>query len=221
MTSRQVSHDDASERTEFPLKVLEEMINKKRKQIERNGYSKSAPLARFHDQEKVAFLEPIFTMLKNIQERLEVLERGNPADLNCSTVQQLDVANHLFPLCTMTTRQVTRDELRGLYAKTQAGRRFKHVARIVTQIYGYVMNQAEKNPDTTFIYVIPEDHPFYMANMSDIVAGLLVRFPDSTITQQSIIRTRDGKDHDISTIDPKFISLLDGQQMDTITIDWT
>jgi hypothetical protein len=76
MTSRQdISRDEASERTEFPLKVLEEMINEKRKQIECNRYSKSVPLARFYDQEKVAFLEPIFTMLKNIHERLEVLEK--------------------------------------------------------------------------------------------------------------------------------------------------
>jgi hypothetical protein len=58
----------------FPLKTLEGIIDDKRKQIERNSYSKSIPLARFYDQEKVAFLEPIFNMLKNIQERLEVLE---------------------------------------------------------------------------------------------------------------------------------------------------
>jgi hypothetical protein len=42
--------------------------------IERNSYSKSIPLAKFYDKEKVAFLEPIFIMLKNIQERLDVLE---------------------------------------------------------------------------------------------------------------------------------------------------
>jgi hypothetical protein len=219
MTTRQVTRADASELTEFPLKVLEERINEKRKQIERNGYSKSIPLARFYDQEKVAFLEPIFTMLKNIQERVKVLERGNPADINCSTVQQLDAANHLLPPCTMTTRQVTRDELRGLYAKTQAGRRLKHVARIVTQIYGYVMSQAEKNPATTFIYIIPEDHPFYMANMSDIVAGLQERFPDSAITQRSILRTPDGKDHVISHLIPSINRL--GQLLDAIVIDWS
>jgi hypothetical protein len=59
----------------FPLEILEAIIDEKRKQIERNSYSKSIPLARFYDQEKVAFLEPIFNMLKNIQERLDALER--------------------------------------------------------------------------------------------------------------------------------------------------
>jgi hypothetical protein len=57
-----------------PLKKLEGIIDEKRKQIERNSYSKSIPLARFYDQEKVAFLDPILNMLKNIQERLDALE---------------------------------------------------------------------------------------------------------------------------------------------------
>jgi len=60
-----------------PLKTLETIIDEKRKQIERNSYSRSIPLARFYDQEKVATLEPIFNMLKNIQERLEILENKN------------------------------------------------------------------------------------------------------------------------------------------------
>lgn len=63
------------EKKEFPLKTLEDIIDEKRKQIERNSYSKSLPLARFYDQEKVAFLEPILNMLKNIQERLDALEK--------------------------------------------------------------------------------------------------------------------------------------------------
>jgi len=63
-----------SDKKAFPLKDLANIINEKRMQIDRNSYSKSIPLARFYDQEKMAFLEPIFNMLKNIQERLEVLE---------------------------------------------------------------------------------------------------------------------------------------------------
>ena len=64
-----------SDKKAFPLKNLANIINEKRLQIDRNSYSKSIPLARFYDQEKLAFLEPIFTMLTNIQERLEVLEK--------------------------------------------------------------------------------------------------------------------------------------------------
>jgi hypothetical protein len=64
-----------SEKKACPLKTLEGILDEKRKQIERNSYSKSIPLARFYDKEKVEFLEPIFNMLKNIHERLDVLEK--------------------------------------------------------------------------------------------------------------------------------------------------
>jgi len=60
-----------------PLKTLEMIIDEKRKQIDRNSYSKSIPLARFYDQEKLSMMEPIYHMLKNIQERLTVLENKN------------------------------------------------------------------------------------------------------------------------------------------------
>ena len=72
---KRIDLETLSEKTKFPCKTLEGIIDEKRKQIERNSYSKSLPLARFYDQEKVAFLEPIFNMLKNIQERLDALEK--------------------------------------------------------------------------------------------------------------------------------------------------
>jgi hypothetical protein len=61
----------------FPLKTLETIIDEKRSQINRNSYSRNIPLAKFYDQEKLAMLEPIFIMLKDINERLEVLEKNN------------------------------------------------------------------------------------------------------------------------------------------------
>lgn len=67
--------ENIAEKKAFPLKTLEGIVDEKRKQIDRNSYSKSIPLARFYDQEKLAYLEPILNMLKNIQERLEVLEK--------------------------------------------------------------------------------------------------------------------------------------------------
>jgi ribosome-binding factor A len=56
------------------IKTLEAIVNAKRKQIEQNSYSKSIPLARFYDQEKLSFLEPIANLLKNIEGRLDALE---------------------------------------------------------------------------------------------------------------------------------------------------
>jgi polyphosphate kinase len=62
---KRIELETASEKKAFPLKTLEGILDEKRKKIERNSYSKSVPLARFYDQEKLAFLEPIFNMLKN------------------------------------------------------------------------------------------------------------------------------------------------------------
>lgn len=59
-----------------PLATLGQIIEEKKQKISRNSYSRSIPLARFYDEEKVVMLEPIFNMLKNIQQRLEVLEQG-------------------------------------------------------------------------------------------------------------------------------------------------
>ena len=60
--------------TENPLKILETIIDEKKKQIERNNYAKSVVLARFYDIEKLSMLQPTFDMLKNIEQRLEILE---------------------------------------------------------------------------------------------------------------------------------------------------
>ena len=82
---KRIDLETLSEKTKFPYKTLEGIIDEKRKQIERNSYSKSLPLARYYDQEKVAFLEPILNILKNIQERLDALEK-NLTVLKCSAV---------------------------------------------------------------------------------------------------------------------------------------
>ncbi len=57
------------------LKVLEEVINEKKKRVELNRYAKNVPLARYYDMEKIEFLEPILDILKDLQERLERLEK--------------------------------------------------------------------------------------------------------------------------------------------------
>jgi hypothetical protein len=143
--------------------------------------------------------------------------------------QKLDAITHLYVLCTMTSRQVTRDELRGLYAKKQEEERVRKVREIVNSIYSQVINQASRSADTTFSHHFMSAHlpfmsahlpgipsDFYSPNMLDIVAGLQELFPDSTIT----LRVHNGTMS--STLDPKFISLLDpGQQIQVLVIDWT
>jgi ribosome-binding factor A len=77
MSSLETQRNDKSAKKEEAkalIKTLEAIVNAKRKQIEQNSYSKSIPLARFYDQEKLAFLEPIANLLKNIEGRLDALE---------------------------------------------------------------------------------------------------------------------------------------------------
>jgi hypothetical protein len=72
---KRIEIENANKKKAFPLDTLEDIIIEKRKKIERNSYSKSLSLAKFYDEEKLAVLEPIFDMLKNIQERLIILEK--------------------------------------------------------------------------------------------------------------------------------------------------
>ena len=72
---KRIEAETLAEKKAFPLKTLEGIIDEKKGRIERNSYGKSVPLARYYDQEKVAFLEPIYNMLKDIQTRLDVLEK--------------------------------------------------------------------------------------------------------------------------------------------------
>ena len=56
-----------------PLKTLETIIDEQRKEITNTRDWR----IRKSNEEKIATLEPIFNMLKNIQERLEILEKIN------------------------------------------------------------------------------------------------------------------------------------------------
>ena len=72
---KRIEAEKEAEKKANPMRVLEVIIEEKKKQIENNRYSKSLPLARFYDQEKLAMLEPIFNMLVDIQKRLDALEK--------------------------------------------------------------------------------------------------------------------------------------------------
>lgn len=59
----------------FPLETLDKIVTEKRKQLERNSYSSCIPLAKFYDQEKLDYLQPILDALTNIHKRLDDLEK--------------------------------------------------------------------------------------------------------------------------------------------------
>ena len=71
---KRIEAEKDAENRANPMKVLETIIEEKKKKIENNRYSKSIPLAQYYDQEKVAMLEPILNALQDIQKRLTTLE---------------------------------------------------------------------------------------------------------------------------------------------------
>ena len=71
---KRIEAEKDAEKKANPMKVLEMIIEEKKKKIENNRYSKSIPLAQYYDQEKVAMLEPILNALQDIQKRLAALE---------------------------------------------------------------------------------------------------------------------------------------------------
>lgn len=72
---KRIEAEKIAEKKAFPLKTLKEIIDEKRVRLERNCYGKSGQVVKWNDHEKVAFLEPIYNMLKDIQERLDLLEK--------------------------------------------------------------------------------------------------------------------------------------------------
>ena len=64
---------EKADKKAFPLKTLEVMIDS-HKGVRTGGSNKFQQERWRNSQEKLAFLEPILNALKDIQERLEVLE---------------------------------------------------------------------------------------------------------------------------------------------------
>ena len=59
---------------ENPLNNLRVLIILKRNEVELNSYAKSVPLARYYDIEKLGYLESIYNTLRDLKERVEILE---------------------------------------------------------------------------------------------------------------------------------------------------
>ena len=71
---KRIEAETASEKKAFPLKALEVLIDSHRSVP--MGVSNKFQKERWrHSQEKLAFLEPILHVLKDIQQRLEILEK--------------------------------------------------------------------------------------------------------------------------------------------------
>ena len=73
----EIQDENEIKKIENPLNTLRVLIIEKRNQVELNSYSKSIPLARYNDIEKLGYLESIYNMLRDLNERVENLEKKN------------------------------------------------------------------------------------------------------------------------------------------------
>jgi hypothetical protein len=76
LEKQQKEKEESYKRTsiEYNFKVINDLLTNKKTAINDNRYSKSAPLARYYDQQLVTHLEAIYNILQNIDERLKNLE---------------------------------------------------------------------------------------------------------------------------------------------------
>ena len=68
--------DESDKKTSIDhnFNVINDVLTEKKISINNNRYSKSAPLARYYDQELVTHLEAIYIILQIVDERLKKLE---------------------------------------------------------------------------------------------------------------------------------------------------
>jgi len=71
---KRIDSESASEKKAFPLKTFEEQIEI-HKNVRRGNSNKFQNERYINSREKLSFLEPILDVLKNINERLEILEK--------------------------------------------------------------------------------------------------------------------------------------------------
>jgi len=74
---KRIQSETVAEKKAFPLKTLEGIVDIHRN-VRQGGSNKFQNERYIHSREKLSFLEPILDVLKNIQERLEVLEKHPP-----------------------------------------------------------------------------------------------------------------------------------------------
>jgi hypothetical protein len=76
LEKQQKKKDESDKKTSIDhnFTVINDVLVEKKNAIKMNKYSKSVPLARYHDQEVVTHLESIYNILYFVDERLKKLE---------------------------------------------------------------------------------------------------------------------------------------------------
>ncbi len=122
---------------------------------------------------------------------------------------------------------VSREYLRGLKAQKDEETRIQFIEQIVSHIYSFVKQSAEKGTETSYNHQITGrfENAYQIKiifNIHDILTRLRSLFPDSSVEYKTLSRGQDGKMYDIKDIDERmkpFINTQFNQQF--IVVDWT
>lgn len=71
---KEKDENDKKTSIDHNFKIINDLLTEKKTAINNNRYSKSAPLAKYYDQELVRHLEAIYNILQIVDERLKKLE---------------------------------------------------------------------------------------------------------------------------------------------------
>jgi hypothetical protein len=124
----------------------------------------------------------------------------------------------------MSLKPITRDEMRGLKIKKDEENRLREINNIVNIIYSKTIQTAEQTSESSFKY--PIQHPSYEKNITDILSGLQVLFPECLVEYKNLCQGHDGKWYDISLFDETMKQFIDINNFRTraqkyIVIDWS
>lgn len=72
---KEKDENDKKTSIDHNFKVINDLLNEKKTNIDNNRYSKSVPLARYYDKQLVTHLEAIYNILQIVDERITKLEK--------------------------------------------------------------------------------------------------------------------------------------------------
>ena len=141
-----------------------------------------------------------------------------------------------------------RSMMQTLKSRTDQENRMSHINKLVNTIYTYAINSAKGTNDTSYNHVIPfasahqtpnipclsrpgigfpapykkSSDPFYIENMSDILANLQLLFPECSVSHSIMAKGKDGKLYDVAKLDDAVLPFVDrALDQSYIVIDWS
>jgi len=136
----------------------------------------------------------------------------------------------------MSLTPMSKEVLQSLKNKLETENNTRIINNIITQIYNNVINNAKIKSDTIFEYNLssinnlqipyvkklsPISKEFFIANITQILNGLIPLFPDCKVKHIVYATGQDNKLYDISNV-PKTVKLNTTiENQDYIVIDWT